>query len=83
MDAFMPFIQRVPGTPAEQDPKQVVPVFRESRLEPLKANEQKYLILRQPPRRQRRDDGEYPAAPYTTPEDEQHTDKEGHLDIFV
>lgn len=82
MDAFMPFIQRVPGTPAEQDPKQVVPVFREARLEPLKPNDQRFLILRQPPRRQK-EDGEYPPAPYTTPEEEQHTDEDGHLDIFV
>lgn len=83
MDAFMPFIQRVPGTPAEPDPKQVVPVFRDARLEPLKPNEQKYLILRHPPRRQRRDDGDYPPAPYTTPEEEQKPDEEGHLDIYV
>ena len=44
MDIFMPFIQRTPGTPIEQDPKVVLPVFKEARLEPLKRHEQKYLI---------------------------------------
>ena len=44
MDAFMPFVQRVPGTPVEPDPKQVVPVFKDARLTPVKPHEQKYLI---------------------------------------
>ncbi|MBV2128789.1 hypothetical protein [Arsukibacterium indicum] len=83
MDAFMPFMPRVPGTPVEPDPKQVVPVFKEARLSPLKHNEQKFLILRRPEPEQRRRGERYPEAPYTTPEAEQHVDKDGHLDIFV
>lgn len=82
MDVFMPFIQRTPGTPIEQDPKVVLPVFKEARLEPLKRHEQKYLILRRYGQR-KRDDKDYPAAPYTTPEEEQHVDKDGHVDIFI
>lgn len=82
MDVFMPFIQRTPGTPIEQDPKVVLPVFKEARLEPLKRHEQKYLILRRFGER-KRDEADYPAAPYTTPEEEQHVDKDGHVDIFV
>jgi hypothetical protein len=84
MDAFMPFVQRVPGTPVEPDPKQVVPVFKEAKLSPLKKNEQKFLILRRAGginRHRRAED--YPAPPYTTPEEEQHVDKDGHVDIFV
>lgn len=82
MDAFLPFVQRTPGTPVEPDPKQVVPVFRDARLTPIKANEQRYLILNRPLRRQRAEP-DFPPAPYTTPEDQQHVDDEGHLDIFV
>lgn len=83
MDAFMPFVQRVPGTPVEPDPKQVVPVFKEARLSPLKQNEQKFLILRRPGVNRGRRKDDYPEPPYTTPEEEQHVDKDGHLDIFV
>ncbi len=83
MDAFMPFVQRVPGTPVEPDPKQVVPVFKEARLTPIKQNEQRYLILTRKGRKGRSGAEQYPHAPYTTPEDEQHVDKDGHLDIFV
>ncbi|GAB2932061.1 hypothetical protein [Rheinheimera gaetbuli] len=83
MDAFMPFIQRVPGTPVEPDPNQVVPVFKDARLSPIKPNEQKYLILTRQARKRDRRQEDYPDAPYTTPEDEQHVDKDGHLDIFV
>ncbi|SNY46180.1 hypothetical protein SAMN06297280_1052 [Arsukibacterium tuosuense] len=83
MDAFMPFVQRVPGTPVEPDPKQVVPVFKEARLSPLKPNEQKYLIMRRPSFNRGRRAEDYPEPPYTTPEEEQHVDKDGHLDIFV
>ena len=82
MDAFMPFIQRIPGTPIEPDPKTVLPVFKEARLEPLKREEQKYLILRRFGYKTSSAD-DYPAAPYTTPEEDQHVDKDGHLDIFV
>ena len=82
MDAFMPFIQRIPGTPIEQDPKVVMPVFKEARLEPLKREEQKYLILRRFGHRDGHK-GDYPEPPYTTPEEDQHVDKDGHLDIFV
>ncbi len=82
MDIFMPFIQRTPGTPIEQDPKVVLPVFKEARLEPLKRHEQKYLILRRYGQR-KRDAEDYPAAPYTTPEEDQHVDKDGHVDIFI
>ncbi len=82
MDAFMPFIQRVPGTPIEQDPKVVVPVFKEARLEPLKRDEQKYLILRRFGQQDAAISGN-PTPPYTTPEEDQHVDKDGHLDIFV
>lgn len=83
MDAFLPFVQRTPGTPVEPDPKQVVPVFRDARLTPIKAHEQKFLILSRSPPRRRGNDEDYPSAPYTTPEEEQHVDDEGHLDIFV
>ncbi len=83
MDAFMPFVQRVPGTPVEPDPKQVVPVFKDARLTPVKPHEQKYLILTRSARKGERQTQDYPEAPYTTPEDEQHVDKDGHLDIFV
>jgi len=83
MDAFMPFIQRVPGTPVEPDPKQVVPVFKEARLSPLKPNEQKYLILARQVRKGGKAANTNPDAPYTTPEEDQHVDKDGHLDIFV
>lgn len=81
MDVFMPFIQRTPGTPVEQDPRQVLPVFKEARLEPLKRNEQKFLILRRFAKNAQSDD--YPPAPYTTPEEDQHVDKDGHVDIFI
>lgn len=83
MDAFMPFVQRVPGTPVEPEPKLVVPVFKEARLSPIKPNEQKYLILRRKSRAGNKGTEPYPEAPYTTPEDEQHVDSEGRLDIFV
>ena len=83
MDAFMPFVQRVPGSPVEPDPKQVVPVFKEARLTPIKPHEQKYLILRRYSFRRVNDSETFPEPPYTTPEDEQHVDKDGHLDIFV
>ncbi|MBU2204363.1 MAG: hypothetical protein KKE72_06625 [Gammaproteobacteria bacterium] len=83
MDAFLPFVQRVPGTPVEPDPKQVVPVFKDARLTPIKPYEQKYLILPRFARKGERRQQDYPDAPYTTPEDEQHVDKDGHLDIFV
>ncbi|MBU1310421.1 MAG: hypothetical protein KKE30_12935 [Gammaproteobacteria bacterium] len=83
MDAFLPFVQRVPGTPVEPDPKQVVPVFKDARLTPIKPHEQKYLILSRFARKGERRQQDYPDAPYTTPEDEQHVDKDGHLDIFV
>lgn len=83
MDAFMPFIQRVPGTPVEPDPKQVVPVFKDARLSPIKPNEQKYLILSRYGVKGRSLDTALPQAPYTTPEEEQHVDSDGHLDIFV
>ena len=83
MDAFLPFVQRVPGTPVEPDPKQVVPVFKDARLTPIRPNEQKYLILSRSGRKGDRRQQDYPEAPYTTPEDEQHVDKDGHLDIFV
>lgn len=83
MDAFMPFVQRVPGTPVEPDPKQVVPVFKDARLTPVKPHEQKYLILTRPSRKGERRVQDYPEAPYTTPEEDQHVDKDGHLDIFV
>jgi len=82
VDIFMPFIQRTPGTPIEQDPKMVLPVFKEARLEPLKRHEQKYLILRRFAQRKQAN-GDFPAAPYTTPEAEQRVDKDGHVDIFV
>jgi hypothetical protein len=80
MDAFMPFIQRVPGTPVEPEPRQVLPVFKDARLSPLKPNEHKYLILT---RKVRKAANTNPDAPYTTPEEEQRVDKDGHLDIFV
>jgi hypothetical protein len=83
MDAFMPFIQRVPGTPVEPEPTQVVPVFKEARLSPIKANEQKYLILNKKVRKGSDVSAQYPDAPYTTPEQDQHVDENGHLDIFV
>ena len=83
MDAFMPFIPRVPGTPVDPDPRQVVPVFKEARLSPLKQHEHKFLILRRPPPRRGNLDEHYPEPPYTTPEEEQRVDKDGHLDIFV
>ncbi|MEO3678676.1 hypothetical protein ABGI61_06550 [Rheinheimera sp. FR7-31] len=83
MDAFMPFVQRVPGTPVEPDPKQVVPVFKDARLTPIKPHEQKYLILSRSGRKGDCRQQDYPDAPYTTPEDEQHVDKDGHLDIFI
>lgn len=82
MDVFMPFIQRTPGTPIEQDPKTVVPVFKEARLEPLRRHEQKFLILRRFGQRQN-ETKDYPEAPYTTPEEEQRVDKNGHVDIFI
>lgn len=83
MDAFMPFIQRVPGTPVEPEPTQVVPVFKEARLSPIKANEHKYLILTKMLRKNGVISDRYPEAPYTTPEQDQHVDENGHLDIFV
>ncbi|MDX1536586.1 hypothetical protein [Arsukibacterium sp.] len=83
MDAFMPFMPRVPGTPVDPDPKQVVPVFKEARLSPLKQHEQKFLILRPPVSRKNGRNEQYPEPPYTTPEEDQHVDKDGHLDIFV
>lgn len=82
MDVLMPFLQRTPGSPVEQDPRLVLPVFKEARLEPLNKYEQKFLILRRYAKR-KGDNEEYPAAPYTTPEEDQHVDKDGHLDIFV
>ncbi|HSG53237.1 MAG TPA: hypothetical protein VLA40_14120 [Rheinheimera sp.] len=83
MDAFMPFVQRVPGTPVEPEPKQVVPVFKEARLTPVKEHEKKYLILQRYGKKAISAVTDYPEAPYTTPEDEQKLDKDGHLDIFV
>ena len=83
MDAFMPFVQRVPGTPVEPDPKQVVPVFKDARLSPIKSNEQKYLILTRQTRKREPRQEAWPDAPYTTPEEDLHVDKDGHLDIFV
>ncbi|WP_333607590.1 hypothetical protein [Arsukibacterium sp.] len=82
MDAILPFIQRTPGTPVEQEPKVVVPVFKEARLSPLKQQEQKFLILRRSKKRPG-DNQDYPEPPYTTPEEDLHVDKDGHLDIFV
>lgn len=81
MDVLMPFIQRTPGTPVEQDPRLVLPVFKEAKLQPLKRDEQKYLILRR--QAKKKPDQDFPAAPYTTPEEDQHTDKDGHVDIFI
>ena len=83
MDAFMPFVQRVPGTPVEPDPKQVVPVFKDARLSPIKSNEQKYLILTRQTRKRDPRQEAWPDAPYTTPDEDLHVDKDGHLDIFV
>lgn len=83
MDAFMPFIHRVPGTPVEPDPKQVVPVFKDARLSPIKSNEQKYLILTRQTRKRDPRQEAWPDAPYTTPDEDLHVDKDGHLDIFV
>lgn len=84
MDAFMPFVQRVPGTPVEPEPSVVVPVFKEARLNPVKGHETKFLILNRPVRKGgKKDLNAYPDAPYTTPEEEQGLDKDGHLDIFV
>ncbi len=82
MDVLMPFLQRTPGTPIEQDPRLVLPVFKDARLTPLNKYEQKYLILQRVSKRKKGDDN-YPPAPYTTPEEELHVDKDGHLDIFV
>jgi hypothetical protein len=83
MDAFMPFIQRVAGGPVEPDPKQVVPVFKEAKLSPLKSDEQKFLILRRPRYGKKTAIEDVPEAPYTTPEAEQRVGKDGRLDIFV
>ncbi|CAM3852784.1 hypothetical protein [Rheinheimera salexigens] len=83
MDAFMPFVQRVPGGPVEQDAKLVVPVFKEAKLSPLKANEHKYLILRRQRFGKKSAVEGVPEAPYTTPEEEQRVGDDGRLDIFV
>lgn len=82
MDAFLPFIQRIPATPTEPDARQVVPVFRDARLTPIKEKEQRFLILRRPFKRGQ-NQTDYPAAPYTTPEEEQKVGADGHLDIYV
>jgi hypothetical protein len=83
MDMFMPFVQRVPGTPVTPEPTTVVPVFKEARLNPVKGHETKFLILNRLVPKGDKDKGADPDAPYTTPEEDQHLDKDGHLDIFV
>ncbi|MCH8537655.1 MAG: hypothetical protein LAT66_07785 [Alkalimonas sp.] len=83
MDVIIPFLQRTPGTPVEQEPRVVTPVFKEARLTPLKKEkEQKEPLQRRQSKHRRRKD-DLPAGPDTTPEDEQTVDAEGHVDIYI
>ena len=83
MDVIIPFLPRTPGTPVDQEPRVVPPVFKEARLTPLKkGNEQRDTPERRQSRHRRRKD-DVPAGPETTPEAEQTVDADGHVDIYI
>lgn len=80
MDVIIPFLQRTPGTPVEQEPRVVPPVFKEARLTPLKKEKDQRDDAHQQRKRKARG---VPEAPEVTPEDQQTVDDEGHVDIYI
>ncbi|MDP4534655.1 hypothetical protein Q3O60_00395 [Alkalimonas collagenimarina] len=83
MDVIIPFLQRTPGTPVEQEPRVVPPVFKEARLTPLKKEKEQREASQQYRSKYRRRKDDLPAAPDTTPEDQQTIDEDGHVDIYI
>lgn len=83
MDVIIPFLQRTPGNPVEQAPRVVPPVFKEARLTPLKKEKEQREQQKKRYAKNRRRKDDLPAAPDTTPEDQQTVDDEGHVDIYI
>ncbi|WP_337840623.1 hypothetical protein [Rheinheimera sp.] len=89
MDILFPYLQRPPGTPTSPGGPMITPVFKDARISAYDRNEKRFLILLK--EQQKKQHGQarseippQPAVtPHTTPEAEQHTDADGHLDIFV
>ncbi|MEN3156982.1 hypothetical protein ABC502_01215 [Alkalimonas sp. NCh-2] len=80
MDVIIPFLQRTPGTPVEQEPRVVPPVFKEARLTPLKKERDQRDERYGGKKRQA---SSLPEAPETTPEEQQTVDQDGHVDIYI
>jgi len=90
MDFLFPYIQRPTGTPAQPSGPMITPVFKDARISAYDESEKRFLILLKQQKKKQQDQqhSEHqshptPTAPATTPEEDQHVDEDGHLDIFI